>query len=84
MSGTLNADMITLLNQRASQLKSEKLALHERLDELRSISDEAATIIDIARSWKRANYERQKAVAMILIHQIVISENGDTKVIWNI
>ena len=84
LSGTQNADMITLLNQRASQLKSEKLALHERLDELRSISDEAATIIDIARSWKRANYERQKAVAMILIHQIVISENGDTKVIWNI
>ena len=84
LSGTLNPDMIHLLNQRATQLKEEKIDLHERLDELRRISDEAASIIDIAKSWKRANYDRQKAVAMILIHQIVISENGDTKVIWNI
>ena len=84
LSGTLNADMVTLLNQRASQLKSEKLALHERLDEIRSTEKDIGSLIDLAHSWKRANYERKKAVAMILIHQILIVEDGSTKVIWNI
>ena len=82
--GSLNTDMVALLNQRASQLKEKKRLLEIRLEQIRSAQKECGNPIDFAHSWKHANYERKKAVASILVHQILISEDGSTKVIWNI
>ena len=82
--GSLNADMVALLNQRASQLSEKKRLLETRLEQIRSTQKECGKLIDLAHSWKHANYERKKAVASILVHQILISEDGSTKVIWNI
>ena len=82
--GSLNTDMVALLNQRASQLKEKKRLLETRLVQIRSTQKECGKPIDFAHSWKHANYERKKAGASILVHQILISEDGSTKVIWNI
>ena len=81
LSGNLNMDMIELLNHRASQLKEDKFALRERFDEIKNLSEDTEKIVELAKYWKRANYERKKAVASILVHQILISENDDTKIV---
>ena len=41
-------------------------------------------VVNLAKSWKTADYQRKKAVAMIMIHKILISEDGDAKIIWNV
>ena len=84
LAGGLNEDLLVLANQKATQLKRDRLALQERIDELTSIGDETNPVVDLARSWRTADYKRRKAVAMIMIHKIEISEDGSTKVIWNI
>jgi len=84
LAGGFNDDLLALANQKATQLKRDRLALYERLEEIKSRSEETETIVDLAKSWKKADYNRKKAVALIMIHQIVISEDGSAKVIWNI
>ena len=84
LAGGFNDDLLTLANQKATQLKRDRLALYERIEEIKSRGDETEKIVDLAKSWKKADYNRKKAVAMIMVHQIIISEDGSAKVIWNI
>ena len=84
LAGGFNDDLLALANQKATQLKRDRLALYERIEELKSREEEKDVVVNLARSWRTANYERKKAVAMIMIHKIVISEDGSTKVLWNI
>ena len=53
-------------------------------EELKSQEDQAGAVVNLAKSWKTADYQRKKAVAMIMIHKILISEDGDAKIIWNV
>lgn len=84
LTGGFNDDLLTLANQKATQFKKDKLALYERMEELKSRSNETDIVFDLTKSWKTANYERKKAVAMIMIYKIIISENGNAKILWNI
>ena len=84
LAGGFNDDLLALANQKATQLKRDRLVLQERIDELKSIADETDTVVNLAKSWKTADYKRKKAVAMVMIHKIVISEDGSTKVLWNV
>lgn len=84
LSGGFNEDLLALANQKASQLKRNKLALNERIENLKSRSSESDAMVDLTKSWQTADYDRKKAVAMIMIHKIEIAEDGSTKVIWRI
>jgi hypothetical protein len=84
MAGKFNDDLLELANKKAARLKRDKLALQERIEELRSRDAESDVVVNLARSWQTADYQRKKAVAMIMIHQIVISEDGSAKILWNI
>ena len=84
LAGGFNDDLLALANQKATQLKRDRLALYERMEDLKSREDETDVVVNMAKSWKTADYKRKKAVAMIMIHKIVISEDGSTKVLWNI
>ena len=84
LAGGFNDDLLALANQKATQLKRDRLALYERIEDLKSREDETDVVVNLAKSWKTADYKRKKAVAMIMIHKIVISEDGSTKVLWNI
>ena len=84
LSGGFNDDLMILANQKATQLKRDKSVLYERIEELKNQSNETNIVVNLANSWKTADYSRKKEVAMIMIHKIIISENGDTKIIWNI
>lgn len=84
MSGGFNNDLLVLANEKASKLKREKLSLYDRIDELKRKGAEKSNIINFEKSWKTADYNKKKAVAMIMIDKIIISEDGSTKIIWNI
>ena len=84
LSGGFNDDLLTLANQKASQLKRDKLALLERIEDLKSRSSESDKMADLTKSWQTADYDRKKKVAMIMIHKIAIAEDGSAKVSWRI
>lgn len=84
LAGGFNEDLLTLANQKATQLKKDRFALDARMEELRSRGDKTNAAANLAKFWKTADYSRKKEVAMIMIHQIIISEDGGTKIIWNI
>jgi hypothetical protein len=84
LSGGFNSDLLSLANQKATQLKREKMVLYDRIEEQKNKSSEVAAAADLARSWRKADYTRKKEVARIMISKIIISEAGDTKIIWNI
>ena len=84
LAGGFNDDLLALANQKATQLKRDRLALYEQIEDLKSRDDETDAVVNLAKSWRTADYKRKKAVAMIMIHKILISEDGSTKVLWNI
>ena len=84
LAGGFNEDLLTIANQKASQLKRDRLALYERMEELKNQENQAGAVVNLAKSWKTADYQRKKAVAMIMIHKILIREDGDAKIIWNV
>ena len=84
LTGGFNDDLLALANQKATQLKRDKVALYGRIEELKSRSDETDVVVSLAKTWKTADYNRKKEVAMIMIHKIIISEDGSTNVHWNI
>lgn len=84
LAGEFNEDLLAVANRRATRLKQDRLALQRRIEELKCSGEKTEPVIDLVKSWKAAGYKQKKAAAMILIHKIVISEDGSTKVLWNI
>lgn len=84
LSGGFNEDLLALANQKAAQLKRDRLAFLERMEELKSRNEETDHAVNLARSWKKADYNCKKEVAMLMIYKIMISEDGNAKIIWNI
>ena len=84
LTGGFNEDLLAIANQKATQLKQDRMALLERMDELKSLEQETDTAVNLAKSWKTANYAKKKAVAMIMIHKILIHEDGSMQIVWNI
>lgn len=81
LTGGFNEDLLTLANQKTTQLKKDRIALCEKVEELTSRSDETDIIVNLANSWKKADYKCKKEVAMIMIRHIVISEDDSAKII---
>lgn len=84
LAGGFNENLLVLANQKATQLKRDKQVLYDRLDDLKSRDNEADVVVNLAKSWRTADYNRKKAVAGIMIHKIVIGEDGGAKIWWNI
>lgn len=84
LAGDFNEDLLTLANQKATQFKKDKIALWEKIEELKSKKNETEVVVNLAAFWKKADYQRKKEVSMIMIHHIVIKEDGSAKIIWNI
>ena len=84
LTGGCNEDLLALAKQKATQLKRERLALYERLEKRNSRGEEAGVVVDLAKSWQTADGLQKKAVAMVMIHKILIREDGSTQIIWNL
>ena len=84
LTGGFNQDLLAIVNQKATQLKQDRIALQSRMEELLDLERETDDAIDLVKSWKRADYTEKKAVAMIMLHQIRVREDGSMQVIWNL
>ena len=84
LAGGFNDDLLTIANQKATQLKNDKQVLYERIEELSNKKDETDQVVNLTRSWRTADYNCKKNVAMVMIHKIIISEEGNAQIIWNI
>lgn len=83
LAGGFNDALLTLANQRAVQLERDQLALHQRIEAQKS-RRATGIAVNLAQLWRTAGDKRKKAVAMAMIHKIFISEDGSTKVLWNL
>lgn len=84
MNDELDEEMIKLLNEKAKKLAAEKSEVLSKIENLENEESEIINIINLSKKWKTAGYEERKAVCGILIHKILINENGDCEVVWNI
>ena len=84
LTGGFNDALLTIANQKATQLKQDRLALYTRIEELNSRREETDVVVNLAKSWQTADYQRKKAVAMIVIHKILIRKDGSIQIIWNL
>ncbi|MDR3766154.1 MAG: recombinase family protein [Butyricicoccus sp.] len=84
LNSGFNDDLLAIANQKATQLKQDRLALYTRIEKLKSRESETDVAVNLAESWKTADYPRKKAVAMIMIHKILIQEDGSIQIVWNL
>ena len=76
--------LLAIANQKATQLKRDRLALYARIEELNSREEKTDAVVNLPKLWCTADYQQKKSVAMIMIHKILIREDGSTQIIWNI
>ena len=50
LPGGFNEDLLTLANQKATQIKRDRLALYDWMKELKSKSEETNVVVNLARS----------------------------------
>ena len=74
----------SFIGKKSKKASEYKPMLSERIEELKKQGNDTDIVVNLANSWKTADYSRKKEVAMIMINKFIISENGDTKIIWNI
>jgi len=84
LSPDANADLLEIMNQKASKLKSEKTSLLIRIDELENNKIDAKKVVDLSKKWKTASFEEKRGVCQILINRIIIDKNGNAEIVWNI
>lgn len=84
LAGSFNDALLALANERAQQLNRERQALEERLQQMESRSHGREREVDFKKSWERADYQRKKEAATLMIHQIVIQEDGGVSIVWNL
>jgi site-specific DNA recombinase len=84
LSPDANADLLEIMNQKASKLKSEKTSLLIRIDELENNKIDAKKVVDLSKKWKTASFEEKRGVCQILINRIIIDEDGNAEIVWNI
>lgn len=84
LNDEIGNDMISLLSEKAKNLSEEQKDLSEQIETLENEQSEIINVIDLSKKWKNAGYDKKKAVSNILIHQILICEDGTCEVAWNI
>ena len=84
LSGSLNEEMITVLNERAKKLTEEKRKYLNEIDDLLVSSSNVKETLNFSKKWGKADFKERKAICNVLIKTIVVSEDGSFEIIWNI
>ena len=79
-----NSDLLEIMGKRASELKNEKTAIILKIDELENAEIDVKQAINLSKKWKTASFEERRGVCSILINRIIIDEEGNAEVIWNV
>ena len=84
LSDGFNAALLEVANAKAAKLKKEKLELCDKIEELNAQESEIKTVLNLSNRWKKADFEEKRAVANVLVHHILIDEDGGAEIVWNI
>lgn len=84
MQPEANADLLEIMSQRASKLKAERTELLLKIDELENTEIDVKQAINLSKKWKTASFEEKRGVCAILINRIIIDEDGNAEIVWNI
>jgi len=84
MHSEANTDLLEIMNQRATKLNVEKTELLLRIDELENTEMDVKQAINLSKKWKTASFEEKRGVCGIIINRIVIDEDGNAEIVWNI
>ena len=84
ISSDANADLLEIMNQKASKLKSEKTKFLIRIDELENNEIDAKKVVNLSKKWKTASFEEKRGVCSILVNRIIIDKDGNAEIVWNI
>lgn len=80
----INSDLLIILNNKASKLKSDKTDILAKIDDAQSQALDAKAAINLSKRWKKASFEEKRSVCDILINNIIIDYDGNAEIIWNI
>ncbi len=80
----VNSDLLEILGKRATKLKSDKTALLIKIDELENTEIDVKTAINLSKKWKTASFEEKRGVCGIIVNRIIIDEDGNAEIVWNI
>lgn len=84
MQPEANADLLEIMSQRATKLKAERAEILLKIDELENAEIDVKTAVNLSKKWKIASFEEKRGVCAILINRIIIDENGNAEIVWNI
>ena len=84
MTDGLEADMLSVLNEKAKQLAAERRKLTEKIEALEATEQEIVNVLDFGKAWEKATYDEKKAVVGVLIDKLLVAEDGSIEVVWNI
>lgn len=84
MKPGVGSDLLEILNIRATKLRDEKTEIMLKLDELESKALDVKTAINLSKKWKTASLEEKRGVCNILVNRIIVDENGNAEIVWNI
>jgi hypothetical protein len=72
------------MSQRASKLKTEKTELLLKIEELENSEIDVKQAISLAKKWRTASFEEKRGVCSIIVNRIIINEDGNVEIVWNI
>ena len=76
--------MLKILNEQALRLNNEKKQIMLKLEELNNKGCPSETEINMCEEWENASFDEKRGVFNILVNRIIICENGDAEIVWNI
>lgn len=82
LAGGMNAALLEVANQKADALEKQKKELAVKIDSLRESAGGGEAPSQFLRKWKSAAFPQKKAVANLLIREILLYEDGTPEIIW--
>ena len=79
-----NGDLLEIMSKRATKLKVEKTEILLKIEELENTEIDVKQAINLSKKWKIASFEEKRGVCSILINRIIIDEDGNVEIVWNI
>ena len=84
LNEAVNSDLLEILGKRAAKLKAERTEILLKIDELENIEIDTKAAINLSKKWKTVSFEEKRGVCNILINRIIIYENGNVEIVWNV
>ena len=80
----VNTDLLEILGKRATKLKSERVEILMKIEELENTEIDVKQAISLSKKWKIASFEEKRGVCSIILNRIIIDEDGNAEIVWNI